>query len=325
MQSTPVLRRTVLAAALAGIAVATTAAGPAFADDPTGSLSGVVRDTRGAAVADAVISVYLDPSSDPVQELEADAHGRFRVTGLKAGSYRIQIGMQGWSEWAPGRITDAGQARHYRVTANHNTVADSVVTAAGIITGRFLGPDGAPAANAGVYVTDVNTGSENGGITAADGTYRVRVQPNQTFVVSYAVGSLIEYVPHIFDPAQATKFFVRSGQTVRVDDRAVAVSGMSGRLTDAAGAPAGGVYVSFINVDTTVESQTNTLADGTYDFSGLLVPGRYKVEFTASGRSQYAHQKLDYDSADIITLTPGQTTVVDDQLLWVPTPPTPEN
>jgi hypothetical protein len=43
------------------------------------------------------------------------------------------------------------------------------------------------------------------------------------------------------------------------------------------------------------------------------------VRFTASGRSQYAHQKLDYDSADVITLNPGETTVVDDQLLWVPT------
>lgn len=51
----------------------------------------------------------------------------------------------------------------------------------------------------------------------------------------------------------------------------------------------------------------------------LPVPGRYKVRFTASGRSQYAHQKLDYDSADVITLNPGETTVVDGQLLWVPT------
>ncbi|WP_305789054.1 hypothetical protein [Symbioplanes lichenis] len=39
---------------------------------------------------------------------------------------------------------------------------------------------------------------------------------------------------------------------------------------------------------------------------------------TAGGRSQYAHQSPDYASADLITLTSGTTTVVDDQLLWDP-------
>jgi 5-hydroxyisourate hydrolase-like protein (transthyretin family) len=320
VQSTRTLRRTVLAATLAGIAAATTAAGPAFADDPTGSISGVVRDTRGAVIPDAVVSVYRDPSSGPVKELQPDAHGRFRVAGLKAGSYKIQISMQGWSEWAPGRISDADRAGTYQVTANRTTVADSVVTRAGFITGRFFGPDGEPAAHARVEATNVDNAAEHSGRTAADGTYRLRVQPNQTFTIGYAVGPSVQYVPHTFDRAQATKHFVRSGQTLRVTDRAVALSGMSGRLTDAAGAPAGGVSVEFYNVDTTAQSETVTRADGSYDVSGQLAPGRYKVRFTAAGRSQYAHQALDYDSADVITLTSGRTAVVDDQLLWVPTP-----
>ena len=315
MRSVP--RRSVLAAALAGVVAATSAAGPASAADPTGSLAGIVRDTRGAAVPDAVVSVYLDPSGDPVQELPADNHGRFRVAGLEPGRYRILIGMGGWSQWAPGRVTDPAQARRYQVRANRTTAADRLVTAAGLIAGRFLDPDGSPAAGASVNITNVNTAGEHGGVTAADGTYRIRVQPDQTFIVAYAVGPLSQYVPHTFDRSQATRFSVRSGQTIRVNDRAVALSGMTGRLTDAAGAPAGNVYVSFINVDTTTESETNTLADGTYDFTGLLVPGRYKVRFSAAGNSQYAHQKPDYESADIITVAPGQTAVVDDQLLWV--------
>ena len=320
MQSTRVRRRAVLAAVLAGTAAATSVVGPAFAAAPTGSLSGVVRDTTGAVVPNASIAVYLDPSGDAVQELPAGADGRFSVTGLKAGSYQISIGMGGWSEWAPGRVTDPAQAKSYQIKANRNTVADSTVTAAGIIAGQFLRPDGAPAANAAVNVTSLDDASQHSTVTAADGTYQLRVQPEQTFIVSYAVGSFAQYVPHTFDSTQATKYFVGSGQTVRVDDRAIEISGITGRLTDAAGAPAGGVYVSFVNVDTTVESETNTNADGTYDFSNLLVPGQYKVRFTAPGGSQYAHQKLDYDTAEVITLAPGQTAVVDDQLLWVPIP-----
>ncbi|WP_250036476.1 carboxypeptidase regulatory-like domain-containing protein [Paractinoplanes maris] len=320
MQSNPVRRRAVLAGALAGIVAATSAAGPALAADPTGSISGVVRDTRGAVVPDAAIAVYLNPSSDAVQELQADSRGRFTVSGLEAGRYKVRIGLGGWAEWAPGRVSGPDEARTYQVRADRTTVANSVVTAAGIIAGRFFGPDGQPAAGAAVNITNVDNASGHGGVTAADGTFRIRVQPDQTFVVNYAAGPVGQYVPHTFDPAQATKFFVRSGQTIRISDRAIALAGISGRLTDAAGAPAGGVNVSFINVDTIAQSDTATSADGTYDFSGLLAPGRYKVRFTAPGGRQYAHQKTDYDSADVITLTSGETTVVDDQLLWVPTP-----
>ncbi|MCO8273992.1 carboxypeptidase-like regulatory domain-containing protein [Actinoplanes sp. TRM 88003] len=320
MQFNQVRRRSVLAAAVAGIVAASSAAGPAFAADPTGSLAGVVRDTQGAVVPDAVIGVFADPSSDAVQELQADSRGRFTVSGLEAGAYQVRIGLGGWSEWAPGRISDPAEARTYRVRANRTTTANSVVTAAGYIAGRFFGPDGQPAAHAAVNVTNADNTSEHGGTTAADGRFRIKVRPDSTFIVNYAVGALGQYVPHTFDPARATRFFVGSGETVRVTDRAAALAGISGRLTDAAGAPAGGVYVSFLNVDTANQSDTMTGSDGAYDFSGLLEPGRYKVRFSAGDNSQYAHQKPDYDSADIITIASGETAVVDDQLLWVVAP-----
>lgn len=320
MQLTSVRRRSVLAATLAGAIGAASAAGPALAADPTGSIAGVVRDTRGAVVPDAAIGVYLDPSSDAVQELQTDSRGRFTVGGLKAGAYKVRIGLGGWGDWAPGRVSGPDEAKTYRVQANRTTHAHSVVTAAGFIAGRFFGPDGEPAAHAPVNVTNVNTAAEHGGVTNADGTFRLRVQPDQTFIVNYQVGARGQYVPHTFDPAQATRFFVRSARTVHVTDRAAALAGISGRLTDAAGAPAGGVNVSFINADTIDQSDTSTAADGTYDFSGLLEPGRYKVRFSKQGRSQYAYQKPDYDSAEIITVASGETAVVNDQLLWIPAP-----
>ncbi|MFI5934593.1 carboxypeptidase-like regulatory domain-containing protein [Actinoplanes sp. NPDC051494] len=318
MQHKRFLRRGILAAVLAGTAAVTTTAGPALAGDPAGSLSGLVRDTRGSAVADATVSVHLDPSGGPVQEVRSDAHGRFRVSGLKPGGYRIQIDMRGWREWAPGRITDAEQATIYRVTAKRTTVATSVVTAPGFITGTFLRADGTPAANTEVAATNVDSAAEHPGRTAADGTYRIRVQPDRKFIISYAVGRFAEYVPHTFTSSGATEFFVRSGQSIRVDDRAIALAGISGRLTDATGAPVAGAGVRVSEIDTARESETTTLADGSYDLSDQLVPGRYKVQFTVSDRSQYAHQAPDYDSATVITVTSGSTTVVDDQLLWNP-------
>ncbi len=126
-------------------------------------------------------------------------------------------------------------------------------------------------------------------------------------------------MPHTFDVAQATKFTVEAGKTVRVDDRAISLAGISGHLTDAAGAPASGLRVTVNNVDTLADVQTTTLADGSYDFTNQLVPGQYKVEFTTTGHSQYAHQQLDYNSANVITVSSGATSIVDDQLLWTAT------
>jgi hypothetical protein len=188
------------------------------------------------------------------------------------------------------------------------------------ISGRILGPDGRPAANADVYATNVNTAFVHDSRTAADGSYRVRVKPNQTFTVSYSVGPAEQYVPHTFNPAEATQYFVRSGRTIRVNDRAIDLAGISGRLTGAAGAPAAGVSVRVINVDTAYESETSTGVDGAYDLTGQLVPGQYKVQFLAPGRRQYAYQQLDYDSAAVFTITSGRTSIVDDRLLWVPSP-----
>ena len=324
MQSTRVLRRTVLAATLAGVAAATTVAGPALADDATGSLSGFIRDTRGAVITDASVSIYPASSTDPIDSAQVDSRGRFSVTGLRAGSYQISIGMGGWSEWAPGRVTDRLEARTYRVAADRTTPANSVVTAAGIVTGRIFDTNGRPAANAGVSLSILTTASDQDGVTGADGTYRIRVRPNSTFKVAYQVGPFYQFVPHTYDSSQATRFYVAAGQTVRIpDDRAIPAAGITGRLTDAAGAPVGNAVVNFTNVDSAYPSDTTTAADGTYDFAGYLIPGRYKVEFRVAGRSQYSYQKPDYTSADVITVASGQTAIVDDQLLWVPAPQQP--
>ncbi|WP_203843637.1 carboxypeptidase-like regulatory domain-containing protein [Winogradskya humida] len=194
----------------------------------------------------------------------------------------------------------------------------SSVTVTGTITGRILGPDGAPAANTDIYATNVNTAAQHTARTSADGTYRLRVQADQTFIVSYAVGRYFEYVPHTFRSNEATEFFVPARRTIRVDDRAIALAGVTGRLTGAAGAPAAGVTVRVTNVDTANESETTTLQDGTYDLSGQIPPGVYKVSFTVADRTQYAHQAADWNSAADITLTSGTTSIVDDQLLWDP-------
>jgi protocatechuate 3,4-dioxygenase beta subunit len=97
--------RSVLAAGMAGTVASTVLAAPALAAPVTGSLAGVVRDTRGAAMAGAGIEIYDNPDAGAVIATgQTDAAGRFKVPGLNPGTYEVEVHLAGgWSDWAPGR------------------------------------------------------------------------------------------------------------------------------------------------------------------------------------------------------------------------------
>ena len=311
-----------VAATLAGIGVTTAGPSPAFAAADTGSVAGAVRDTRGAVVADARINVYAENGFDPVAQVGTDAAGRFRIADLAAGTYRIQIGLGGWSEWAPGRRTESNAAV-YPITAGRTTVANSVVTAPGVITGRLRAATGGPAAGVSVTADDYDTARSWTATTAADGTYTLRVPPGTNYVVTFRDGNFRQYAPHTVDQSQAAHFTVRSGRTLRVDDRLLPAPALTGRLVDAAGAPVADAQVRFLS-DTASELTTTTDADGRYRFDKLAA-GSVRVSFrTTDNRVQWAYQALSYNEAADIPLAVGTVATVDDQLRSDLVPEVPE-
>ena len=321
MQPTRVIASAV-AAAVAGIGAATAVASPALADADTGNVAGAVRDTKGTIVTDARINVYAEDGFDPVAQTTTDAAGRFRVADLEAGRYKIQIGLGGWSEWAPGRRAES-DAAVYRIVAGRTTVANSVVTAPGVITGRLLAATGGPAANVGVTADDYDTARSWNTTTAADGTYALRVPPGTNYVVTFRDGYFRQYAPHTVDQAQARHYTVRSGRTLRVDDRLLVAPSLTGRLVDAAGAPVADARVRFLS-DTAFELTTTTDADGRYRFDKLAA-GTVRVSFrTTDNRVQWAYQALSYNDAAEIALPVGAVVTVDDQLRSDLVPEVPE-
>ena len=315
MRTPRVIAGAILAAAVAGLAAATAGATPALAHSGTGSLSGAVRDTRGAVVADAEITVYPpDVSGNYVAKVRTDSAGKFKVAGLEKGSYKLLINLGGWYEWAPGRVSSPDDARAYPVRPGHDTVAGSTVSAAGVITGKVEATSGGPAAGVQVSVDDDSTASTWSATTAADGTYRLKVRPGTEYVVGFKDGNFQQFAPQTVNRDQASRFLVRSGHTVRVDDRLLPAASLNGRLVDAAGAPVVGAQVHFVTMNAG-DYATTTDADGRYSFV-KQAPGDIKVYFvTADGVTQWAYQASGYDEAATFTLALGQTTTVDDQLL----------
>jgi len=301
---------------LVGAAATAAGASPALAQAGVGSLAGVVHDSRGAVVSGATIMVYpADGSGSEVARTTTGAAGTFRVSPLKVGGYNVLIDRDGWSEWAPGRITDDSEARAYRVVAGRTTVALSVVTAAGAIAGRVTAPTGGPAAGIVVTVTDRNTASAWDTVTAANGRYSVSLPPGTAYEVAFTNGELTQFSPRTLDPSEARLYTVRSGRTTRVNERLLAPAVLVGRLVDESGTPVAGAQVIVAITATAGEARTTTGPDGRYRFEALP-PGDVTVGFIApDGREQWAYQETSPAEADLITLSLGTVTTVDEMLL----------
>lgn len=308
------------AVVLAGTAALTAGAAPAFARGRTGTIAGTVHDTRGAVVAGATIVVYpADPSGSEVGRVTTGLRGTFGMDALPSGRYRVLIDRDGWSEWAPGRITDPTLAYAYQVRPGHTTVVTCVVTAPGRIAGRVTTPAGKPAAGIAVAVYDPSA-SEWDTTTAADGTYSAALPPGSGYIVSFTNGELLQHSPRTLVWSEAMPYTVTTGRTTRVDERLIAPAVLTGRLVDETGAPVAGAQV-YVNIAATAgAAETVTGPDGSYRFDAMP-PGIVVVGFhTLDGRQQWAFQKLVGDEADLITLTLGVVTTVDDTLLPVRTP-----
>ncbi|WP_250027148.1 carboxypeptidase regulatory-like domain-containing protein [Paractinoplanes maris] len=317
MQPPKILARAVLAATLAGAGAVAAGAAPAQAAGGTGLLTGIVRNDRGAVVANAKISIWptVNENANPVAVTTTSAAGAWRVPKLDAGRYKIEIGLAGWSEYAPGRERDYADARTYRVATWGRTSVSSVVERAGSFAGRLTTASGRPAAGVSVTVDDYRTARAFQTTTSATGRYSLPVPPGGDYVVSYRDGTFRQYAPHTVDQALARHYTVASGQRVRVNDRLLRAASLTGRLVDAAGAPVAGATVRFIYTETAVELETTTDANGAYRFQKLN-PGPIKVSFrTADGVGQYAYQAQSYDEATEFRLSLSNRTVVDDALL----------
>jgi len=315
------MHRRKFATAVAGLAflgvMAPVAGSPAMAAaEESGSISGRIIDTSGHVLANARVSAQpLDQVDGSYVITDTDANGRFTLPGLVPGQYRVGIDAGGWSEWAPGRRFEMAQGTQYRVRDDRDTVVNSVVFAAGTISGTVTGADGKPAAGVGLSAFDSGSGLQHMETAGADGRYSLKVRPNTGYVLRFTDGQTVQYAPSgVLDEAQATRYRVAPGRAVRVDERLIVAPKITGQLTDAAGAPVAGAHVSYTTRGQ-VHEFTTTDADGRYAFDKVPVDD-FKVRFvTASGQEQWATGAADWENATWFTASPGSTTVVSEKLL----------
>ncbi|WP_328459298.1 carboxypeptidase-like regulatory domain-containing protein [Actinoplanes sp. NBC_00393] len=87
---------------------------------------------------------------------------------------------------------------------------------------------------------------------------------------------------------------------------------IAGTVTDASGQPAAAVFVIVENVD---GSANYLQTDESGAYSASVSPGSYRVSFQWNAHTQWAHQRVTADTANIFAVAEGETVRVDDQLL----------
>ena len=243
--------------------------------------------------------------------------GRYKITGLRTGSYRIQVypNCGGFAMTLPHlvRVTQG------KVTAGVNASLPAA-PATGSIAGLVTGPGAAAVPGACVEAYQIPGGLV--GMTTADarGRYRVTGLTPGRYKIEFGDPSCSDSPADLgtqwFDRAAgsgaATVITVTAGHTVSAINGTLPADGtITGTVTGTSASPLTGVCVSAVPAAKDEQADFTVSAAGAYTLADLQ-PGRYRVEFQAGcGKTgvitQWWQHARSRRAAKIITVSPGDT------------------
>lgn len=243
---------------------------------PLGTITGMLRDGAGSAVAGVMVSAGPAGSGDGVNA-QTDQDGRYTLQ-VSAGVYTVSFQVApDRTQYAPGAV-DHQSAGRYTVVGGQAVTVDETVLATGAIAGRFT--DRAGAGLAGVDVTASSMTADRWFFTVTDaaGDYRFDDLLPADYRVEFSDWNtnITQYVPGKTERLDATPVTVTGGGTTRVDETQLATGSVRFTVTDSVtGAPVPVFYVALGNAS--AEG-----ADGTATAAGIGV-GRQRYSIYAGG------------------------------------------
>ena len=237
------------------------------------SLSGIVRDPRGAPVEGATVYASRGGSWDSWGKAPTGADGRFVIEGLSPGTFSAAAEVQGY---APRVLLDvSGGAKDLEFVLNEG----------GAIAGKVVSEEGNAVSEVLVMAKHHQPSVSHAvsGKTDEKGVYRISHLAEGVYYVRVNVRySPSAYGSLIADPRRADRIVrVREeGTTAGVDFVLIPGRSVSGRMTyRETGKPAAGVPVTLMG-----QGRMDTMTDeeGRYTFSGVA-PRRYWVTTDLEG------------------------------------------
>lgn len=284
------------------------------------TLSGKIIVPTGVTIAPYSFRVVAyDAQQRWVGNTYAAADGSYRLSGLAAGTYRMQIDAPSESglmdEWYADAV-DFASAQALTVTAGETrTGLDATLGTGASISGRVSVPTDllGELTNVRVQVsTDDYRGSGSGSV-ASDGTYTVGGLAAGTYRVQFVpgYGSTLsqEWWDDKTDRESSTAVLVTAGaRRAGIDASLARGASIAGTISVPAGQTANGTQVYAYTSEYTSAAWAFVGTDGTYRLTGLR-PGAYRVKFVPGQGSalmpEWHSDKASYATADSLTVAAG--------------------
>ncbi len=246
-----------------------------------------------------------------------DAAGHFTLTGITAGSYRVQYtppsGSGLLAEYYSNSLS-AASASPVVVANDATTTADALLDVGGTIAGTVTRPNGSPVVGASVSVSStICCGSQSPVVTDAAGHYSVSGLAPGSYRVQFTPPSGSDLVGEYFnnsrDYATSTLVTAALAATTTADAKLEVGAKITGKVTGPGGGAVPGVS---INASTTQGASATAISDaaGNYTILGLGA-GTYAVRFTPPNGStlmaEYYNDTISSVLATNVTLSLGGT------------------
>ena len=286
-----------------------------------GKITGRVTGPENQGLLQITVQVY-DQTETLVRETttlgeETEEDGDYIIAGLETGKYKVRFfdnyERRYIEEWYNDK-TNFTAADNITVTIGQITSGiDGQLTEAGKITGRVTGAGGTDGLG-GVQISVYDAGSNliATSSTAADGAYTVFGLPTGVYTVFFSepVTNTNQWYNNKSSSGAADPVSVTIGQTTAGIDAQLAVSAISGRVTDLEGHGVSDVNVEvYSDPGHTVQGSTLTGADGRYAI--CLPAGAYKVFFgSAYIVGVWYNNQADFDDANSVVVQSGLVVTV---------------
>jgi hypothetical protein len=275
------------------------------------SISGTVTAAGGSALAG--VQVYAETSDGDFGYGETGADGTYSITGLAAGSYKVEFypDLEDFEpQWWDGKSSGA-DATAIELTAEQSVShIDAELTPDPTISGKVTAAGGGPLAGVAVYAESTDGGPSAWAYTAPDGTYTVTGLHAGSYKVAFSLSDFeFQWYQGKSTEPEADPLTLAHGEAREHIDVALAPDAtLSGIVKLAGGSASGGIEVYAQRTDGVGSGQTATEEDGSYTIEGLPA-GHYKVQFDAGGlnyETQWYDDKPTEGTADEVALVSGE-------------------
>ncbi len=227
-------------------------------------ISGLLTGDDGRPRPWTYVTLHDAASGDAVRSVQSDDSGRYRLTGLPPGQYKLHfadsdypwgIGLQEWYRDAPS-LNEAQVLDVRAVDVTANATLDRLATIRGTIQ------DGERPLR-DMCVTAYGGGTERGAVSGMDGTYAVQVPPGEYRVRAgdcWRGDYGTRWHPAASEESDAALVVAGSGEVVSGVDITLSAGSISGTVRDADGRPLAGICVR----SDRFSEETRTDGDGKY-------------------------------------------------------------